>query len=167
MEKQWSALAIFSRKKYTFTTQKGLDRLDTQPMVTIVTTNASATGSTQRTNPQSLVPPSKNEIPLQEVVDQRQLESTGPDNSLAFGDVERWNRPHVNQYRLAAVFFTFVNFGMNDGSYGALVPYVCSVTLSATFPSVAHLRFCRSKKTTIFLTLSLPWSSFRLLRAIR
>lgn len=37
---------------------------------------------------------------------------------------ERWNRPRINTYRLAAIFFAFLVFGMNDGSYGALVPYV-------------------------------------------
>lgn len=42
--------------------------------------------------------------------------------------LERWDRPRINRYRLAAIFFAFLNFGMNDGSYGALVPYVCSYT---------------------------------------
>ncbi|KAI4104512.1 MAG: hypothetical protein LQ339_003815 [Xanthoria mediterranea] len=37
---------------------------------------------------------------------------------------ERWNRPRINTYRLAAIFFAFLVFGMNDGSYGALVPYI-------------------------------------------
>lgn len=35
-----------------------------------------------------------------------------------------WNRPRINTYRLAAIFFGFIDFGMNDGSYGALIPYV-------------------------------------------
>lgn len=38
----------------------------------------------------------------------------------------RWDYPRINTYRLAAIFFAFLNFGMNDGSYGALVPYVRS-----------------------------------------
>ena len=38
---------------------------------------------------------------------------------------ERWNKPRINTWRLAATFFAFINFGMNDASYGALVPYVC------------------------------------------
>ena len=37
---------------------------------------------------------------------------------------QRWNDPRVNTYRLAAIFFAFITFGMNDGSYGALIPYV-------------------------------------------
>ncbi|KAI4260149.1 MAG: hypothetical protein LQ352_000414 [Teloschistes flavicans] len=110
-------------------------------MVTIVTTNASATGSTQRTNPQSLVPPSKNEIPLQEVVDQRQLESTGPDNSLAFGDVERWNRPHVNQYRLAAIEKDY-DLSYTVTSLVFLSPFA-GYTLAAIFSDRLHLLFGR------------------------
>lgn len=42
---------------------------------------------------------------------------------------ERWNKPRANTWRLAAIFFAFVVFGMNDASYGALVPYVCSSKL--------------------------------------
>ena len=37
---------------------------------------------------------------------------------------QRWNSPRINTYRLASIFLAFVAFGMNDGSYGALVPYV-------------------------------------------
>ena len=39
---------------------------------------------------------------------------------------ERWNNPKINTYRLAAIFFAFIVFGMNDASYGALIPYVGS-----------------------------------------
>lgn len=69
-------------------------------------------------------------IPLQEVA----APSTHPDTSrpssvfAGTGHVvrtkERWNSPPINTYRLAAVFFAFTVFGMNDASYGALVPYV-------------------------------------------
>ena len=37
---------------------------------------------------------------------------------------QRWNDPRINTYRLASIFFAFITFGMNDGSYGALIPYV-------------------------------------------
>ena len=37
---------------------------------------------------------------------------------------QRWNSPRINTSRLASIFFAFVAFGMNDGSYGALIPYV-------------------------------------------
>lgn len=38
---------------------------------------------------------------------------------------EKWNYPRINTWRLAAIFFAFFNFGLNDASYGALLPYVC------------------------------------------
>jgi fucose permease len=48
---------------------------------------------------------------------------------------ERWNNPRINTYRLAAIFFAFIVFGMNDASYGALIPYVRLPTPSPpTFP---------------------------------
>ncbi|MCJ1273449.1 hypothetical protein MMC21_001240 [Puttea exsequens] len=37
---------------------------------------------------------------------------------------QRWNNPRINTWRLFAVFFAFFNFGMNDASYGAVIPYV-------------------------------------------
>ncbi|KXH61841.1 hypothetical protein CNYM01_09036 [Colletotrichum nymphaeae SA-01] len=45
--------------------------------------------------------------------------STISDNVYA---VQRWNSPPINKYRTAATFWSFVVVGMNDGSYGALVP---------------------------------------------
>ena len=43
---------------------------------------------------------------------------------------QRWNSPRINTYRLASIFFAFIGFGMNDGSYGALIPYVGSQSSS-------------------------------------
>ena len=37
---------------------------------------------------------------------------------------ERWNNPKINTYRLAAIFYAFIIFGMNDAALGALIPYV-------------------------------------------
>lgn len=37
---------------------------------------------------------------------------------------ETWRYPRINTYRLAAIFFAFINFGMGDASYGALIPFV-------------------------------------------
>ncbi len=48
----------------------------------------------------------------------------GPVASHVVETKQRWNSPRINTYRLAAVFFAFTIFGMNDGSYGALIPYV-------------------------------------------
>jgi len=42
---------------------------------------------------------------------------------------ETWKHPRINTWRLAAVFFAFINFGMNDASYGALIPYVRPLAL--------------------------------------
>ncbi|KAK7415558.1 hypothetical protein QQX98_005804 [Neonectria punicea] len=36
--------------------------------------------------------------------------------------LSRWNSPPINKYRTAATFWSFLVVGMNDGSYGALVP---------------------------------------------
>lgn len=37
---------------------------------------------------------------------------------------QTWKHPRINTWRLAAVFFAFINFGMNDACYGALIPFV-------------------------------------------
>ncbi|KAL8630827.1 hypothetical protein Q9189_003496 [Teloschistes chrysophthalmus] len=125
-------------------------------------TTTSLIETAQRTDHQNLASSSKDEIPLQEVFDERQLASTTRDDNLVLGAVERWNRPRINQYRLAAVFFAFITFGMNDGSYGALVPYIekdyhlsytvtsliflspfAGYTLAAIFSDRLHLLFGR------------------------
>lgn len=80
---------------------------------------------------------------------------------------ERWNRPRINSYRLAAIFFAFLVFGMNDGSYGALVPYVRPKTFFSRRPMPRSSDGSRSNKTTICPTLSPPWSSCRPSPAIR
>ena len=51
-------------------------------------------------------------------------ELPGPIGNHIIETKQRWNNPRINTFRLAAIFFAFITFGMNDGSYGALVPYV-------------------------------------------
>ena len=51
-------------------------------------------------------------------------ELPGPVASHVVETKQRWNSPRINTYRLASIFFAFIGFGMNDGSYGALIPYV-------------------------------------------
>ncbi|KAL8953892.1 MAG: hypothetical protein Q9222_000266 [Ikaeria aurantiellina] len=66
-------------------------------------------------------------IPLQDQSKPAQRAPLAPfeqGNSLTVDALQRWDRPRINTYRLAAIFFAFLNFGMNDGSYGALVPYI-------------------------------------------
>ena len=62
-------------------------------------------------------------IPLQKPT-RTSSELPGPTASHMVEVKERWNSPRINTYRLATIFFAFINFGMNDGSYGALLPYV-------------------------------------------
>ena len=57
------------------------------------------------------------------------LSEPNPDSEPGIREVvisrEKWNHPRINTWRLAAIFFAFFNFGLNDASYGALLPYVC------------------------------------------
>ena len=57
------------------------------------------------------------------------LSESNPDSEPGISEVvisrDKWNHPRVNTWRLAAIFFAFFNFGLNDASYGALLPYVC------------------------------------------
>jgi hypothetical protein len=38
--------------------------------------------------------------------------------------LERWNNPPENKWGVAATFYAFLVFGLNDASYGALIPYL-------------------------------------------
>ena len=38
--------------------------------------------------------------------------------------LERWNYPPENKLGIAATFYAFLVFGLNDASYGALIPYL-------------------------------------------
>lgn len=38
--------------------------------------------------------------------------------------VEAWNRPRTNIYRVCATFWSFIVMGLNDAAYGALIPYL-------------------------------------------
>lgn len=65
-------------------------------------------------------------IPLEDrsVLGQSNLGTFGQGSGSVADALGRWDYPRINRYRLAAIFFAFLLFGMNDGSYGALVPYV-------------------------------------------
>lgn len=54
----------------------------------------------------------------------RLCELPGPGSITVVEARRRWNSPRINTWRLAAVYFSFIVFGMNDGVYGAIVPYV-------------------------------------------
>ncbi|KAH8594918.1 MFS transporter-like protein [Bisporella sp. PMI_857] len=48
--------------------------------------------------------------------------AVSPENSVEA--LQEWNNPPNNKWRVAATFYSFFVFGMNDGAYGALVPYL-------------------------------------------
>lgn len=73
--------------------------------------------------PSALDPPKQQPISLQ-AVSHGSAGEPAPGTSNIVEPSQRWNNPRINTYRLAAVFYAFIIFGMNDGSYGALVPYV-------------------------------------------
>ncbi|KAL9063610.1 MAG: hypothetical protein Q9161_009379 [Pseudevernia consocians] len=67
-------------------------------------------------------------------------ELPGPGASHVVEKKQRWNSPRINTYRLAAIFFAYILFGMNDGSYGALIPYIeADYGLSYTVTSLVFL----------------------------
>ncbi|KAL9015166.1 MAG: hypothetical protein Q9173_000197 [Seirophora scorigena] len=81
----------------------------------------------ERANPQHPNTSSSDSIPLRDITNPNQvnLGNYGQGTGAVVDAFERWDSPRINTYRLAAIFFAFLNFGMNDGSYGSLVPYVC------------------------------------------
>lgn len=82
------------------------------------------------------MPPKIQSLPLEAEANQSipehvlsDLPEQNPDSEPGIREVvifrEKWNHPRINTWRLAAIFFAFLNFGLNDASYGALLPYVC------------------------------------------
>jgi len=47
-----------------------------------------------------------------------------PPPSTATPQLQKWNTPRINMYRVLATFYSFVILGANDGAYGALIPYL-------------------------------------------
>ncbi|KAG8532491.1 uncharacterized protein KY384_002368 [Bacidia gigantensis] len=69
---------------------------------------------------------SKEQLPLHEPPkeDHRLSETQTHDPENAVEALPRWNYPRQNIWRLASIFFAFINFGMNDASLGPLLPYI-------------------------------------------
>ncbi|KAM3070151.1 hypothetical protein ACMFMG_003814 [Clarireedia jacksonii] len=44
--------------------------------------------------------------------------------TTAVDALQRWNHPRINVFRVGASFWGFLSLGMNDGAYGALIPYL-------------------------------------------
>ena len=81
--------------------------------------------ATSTTVVEMVVPPSSNNQPIAlQTPISGSSEHPGPVASHVVETKQRWNSPRINTYRLASIFFAFIAFGMNDGSYGALIPYV-------------------------------------------
>ena len=49
---------------------------------------------------------------------------TLPSPTTASEQIQTWNSPRINMYRLPATFWAFVIMGMNDATYGAIIPYL-------------------------------------------
>lgn len=50
------------------------------------------------------------------------LDDQPPSNAVEA--LQRWNTPRINMWRVLATFWSFFVVGLNDGSYGALIPFV-------------------------------------------
>lgn len=67
--------------------------------------------------------PSKNtSTPLQEVDDFATLPS--PTTANTTPQLQRWNYPRINLWRVFGTFWSFIVLGANDAAYGALIPYL-------------------------------------------
>lgn len=49
---------------------------------------------------------------------------TLPSPTIATDQVETWNYPRRNIYKVSAAFWAFVIMGLNDATYGATIPYL-------------------------------------------
>jgi hypothetical protein len=72
--------------------------------------------------------------------------------------LEKWNEPRINMWRVFGTMFSFIIMGMNDGAIGALIPYVNSGPLPF-LPIQPQLTSPRSNPTITYPTQSSPSSS--------
>ncbi|KAE9367297.1 MFS transporter-like protein [Stipitochalara longipes BDJ] len=101
------------------------------------------------------LPASKSPKKNPEITD---LEQSPP--STAVEALQKWNSPRINMFRVFATYWSFFVTGMNDGSYGALVPHLekyydlsytvvsliflspfAGYTLASVFNNLMHMRF--------------------------
>ena len=89
-----------------------------------------------------------------------------PDGARVFRVQEHWNNPRKNIYKLACVFFSFINFGMNDACYGALLPSLqpyYSKTYTWSWPKVTApilIRFSDVNYTIVSLVFLAPFAGY-------
>ena len=84
----------------------------------------------------------------------------GRSRSTQRQNLQSWNKPRRNTFRLLAVYYSFIVFGLNDGAYGALLPHLetyyglsyivvsliflsplLGYTVAALLNSTIHIRF--------------------------
>lgn len=56
--------------------------------------------------------------------DEEDRNETLPSPITATDELETWNLPRINMWRVFATFWSFVIMGMNDAAYGPLIPYL-------------------------------------------
>lgn len=93
----------------------------------------------------------------QSAVHQQEL---GSPRSEHFEVQQRWNQPISNVWKLAATFYSFIAFGMNDACYGVCdTMYIFPIYLTilttdqALLPSVSHESSARRPKDHAHLTI--------------
>lgn len=98
--------------------------------------------------------------PLQIDEDSDRNETLPSPTTVANEELERWNFPRRNVYKVGAAFWALVVAGMNDASYGAIIPYLqtfygqgytiisliflspfIGYTMSALLNNAIHLKF--------------------------
>lgn len=52
------------------------------------------------------------------------LSLPSPNTARSSPQIQRWNYPRVNIFRVLAAFWCFIILGANDAAYGALIPYL-------------------------------------------
>ena len=55
---------------------------------------------------------------------QADVNETLPSPITATEQVQTWNNPRINLYRIPVSFWSFAIMGLNDASYGAIIPYL-------------------------------------------
>lgn len=85
-----------------------------------ITAEPSSSGFELNTFPTS-ENPSQKRLEISDLEDVRG-EASPPDTAVEA--LQTWHSPRINMFRVFATFWSFLIIGMNDGSYGALVPHV-------------------------------------------
>lgn len=80
----------------------------------------------------------------QQINDQSNIKDDDvPPPSNAVEALQRWNDPPENKWKVLATFWSFLILGMNDGSYGALVPFVGHLLSLALVHSPFNVRVAK------------------------